>query len=126
LDGGANVRQRFTAEMGAATFDEAIQLWPTPQSWDGRRGAEDREAKRARGAGGINLQAAVGMFPTPDATDNKGPSSRSEGKERPTCDDDLPTRVGGQLNPEFVEYLMGFPKGWTNTGETANGPACPE
>ena len=57
-----------------------------------------------------------GVWPTPNATDYKGPSTRSPGKERPECDDDLPARVsglGGSLNPEFVEWLMNFPKGWT-------------
>lgn len=110
--------------------------------------------------------AARLMFPTPNATDYKGPSTRSPGKERPECDDDLPTRIarmfptprasdgakggsnqrgskgdlslpavvakneqrtglpglhdeagkpiGRTLNPQFVEWLMGFPIGWTD------------
>jgi hypothetical protein len=32
--------------------------------------------------------------------------------------------IGGQLNPVFVEWLMGYPQGWTDllgSGTTANG-----
>jgi hypothetical protein len=25
-----------------------------------------------------------------------------------------PEKLGGKLNPEFVEFLMGYPMGWTN------------
>ncbi|MEI7673422.1 MAG: hypothetical protein WCK00_15030, partial [Deltaproteobacteria bacterium] len=53
-------------------------------------------------------------FPTPMATDWKGRSTRSPGKERPESDDDLPTRIGGSLNPTWVEWLMGWPLGWTD------------
>ena len=59
----------------------------------------------------------VNKWPTPNATDYKGASTRSEGKDRPRCNDDLPTRVlnrhGGPLNPMWVEWLMGWPLGHT-------------
>ena len=41
-----------------------------------------------------------------------------------------PSVVGGQLNPEWVTWLMGFPPGWVDTGEpnppsVESQPACP-
>ena len=68
---------------------------------------------RRGGTGGT-----VALWPTPNATDWKGPGNqRSPGKERPSCDDDLPSPVGGHLNPTWVEWLMGFPAGWTDCGD---------
>ena len=32
----------------------------------------------------------------------------------PTSGEQLPNVVGGSLNPTFVEWLMGFPDGWTD------------
>ena len=66
------------------------------------------------------LTGAIGLssWPTPTARDWKGPSGRSiKGLER-----DLPAAVGngGRLNPAWIEWLMGFPAGWTdlNVSET--------
>jgi hypothetical protein len=49
------------------------------------------------------------MWPTPIARDYKGVG----------MDGQLPTEVAkvdgsGSLNPEWVEWLMGFPAGWTD------------
>ena len=39
----------------------------------------------------------------------------------------LPDAVGGQLNPTWVEWLMGFPIGWTDLepSETPSSPKSP-
>jgi hypothetical protein len=90
-------------------------LWPTPIANDAKS-TRNQTARRSPGAkfkSGMTLTDFVRLWPTPNATDYKGPSSRSEGKERPRSHDDLPTRVGGQLNPTWVEWLMGYPLGWT-------------
>ena len=47
------------------------------------------------------------MWPTPTRRDYKGTSGGfQKGK-------DLPGQVGGHLNPAWVEWLMGWPTGWT-------------
>ena len=61
-----------------------------------------------------SLTRAV-MFPTPTAsgTDNAGGSnSRKTARENGTY-------VNGQLNPTWVEWLMGFPPGWTDLEPSA-------
>jgi hypothetical protein len=57
------------------------------------------------------------MFPTPKARDWKGQSQR--GIHAP--DDAIPNMdrgdgkaIGGSLNPDWVELLMGWPLGWTD------------
>jgi len=36
-----------------------------------------------------------------------------------------PSVVGGALNPTWVEWLMGFPTGWTDL-EDSGTPSCPK
>jgi hypothetical protein len=50
------------------------------------------------------------MFPTPTVQDSKnnGSSSQMQRNTKP-----LNAEVGGKLNPDWVELLMGWPKSWT-------------
>ena len=52
---------------------------------------------------------------TPQARDGdqRGPSSPERRKEQGHSVS-LHDQIGGQLNPMFVEWLMGFPLGWTD------------
>lgn len=78
-------------------------MWPTPVA-DG-----DRRTNYAQG--GTSLGYAVRMWPTPTAQDakNNGPPSQMERNTKP-----LNAEVGGALNPPWVEWLMGWPIGWTD------------
>lgn len=54
------------------------------------------------------------MFPAPANRDYRSPnakpySARGGGKKG----EQLPNVIGGQLNPTWVEWLMGYPRGWT-------------
>jgi DNA (cytosine-5)-methyltransferase 1 len=53
----------------------------------------------------------IGLLPTPTASDWKGPNFSGSGSA--SCNG-LATAVGGQLNPEFVEWIMGLPIGRTD------------
>jgi len=94
------------------TLTGAVKMWPTPKASDckgtgpaGSKSAEHDLAKR-------NLKGVV-MYATPTAADAKGSSG---GKMHSS----LRTEAGGQLNPMWIEWLMGFPIGWTdlNASET--------
>lgn len=55
-------------------------------------------------------------WPTPSVTGNhnrKGASAKS-GYGLATAAKMMPGEVKGALNPEFVEWLMNWPKGWTS------------
>jgi hypothetical protein len=101
-------------------------MWPTPTVQD-----SNKATKRWREDHQNNLTAAVfnpeRMFPTPTTRDYKGgykteSLTRKDGKSRAM--DALPnavldgkgveTSTGGQLNPTWVEWLMGWPLGWTD------------
>ena len=76
------------------------------------RDPEKRIGGARRGHEGNELLRRVhlGMFPTPMARDGKdGLLPKPHGRHS----DSLPVRVGGTLNPMWVEWLMGWPIGWT-------------
>ncbi len=86
------------------TLEQAVK-WPTPKARDCY--SEGLESARRRHT--PNLSSEV-IFRTPNSTDwkNRGTSEYREGRQI-----QLQTQVGGQLNPTWVEWLMGFPLGWT-------------
>jgi len=61
--------------------------------------------------GSVGLGRLVQMWPTPTAHNSKEMNSPSEAnRNTPT----LAAQVGGKLNPQWVEWLMGWPIGWTD------------
>lgn len=91
-------------------------LWPTPTRSDGAGGTGNQGRK-----GGLNLRTAVARtWPTPVASMAKGSShaalTRKSGADRSNdrLDHAVMASDGGQLNPEWVEWLMGWPIGWTD------------
>jgi len=89
----------------------AVQMWPTPRS-------SDSNGPGLHGDGGMDLRTAV-LLPTPNARDWKGLPG-APGRARGGRQSSLPVSVGsGRLNPTWVEWLMGFPSGWTDCGRSA-------
>jgi site-specific DNA-cytosine methylase len=68
------------------------------------------DSKGLQGYGGfetacqILTQEEIGMF------------CRSRGIEQWGIEPDIPRLKDGRLNPDWVEWLMGFPTGWTSGG----------
>lgn len=60
----------------------------------------------------LNKKGSLQMWSTPTARDwkdnGKSPSELNRNS------DTLSTQAGGKLNPQFVEWLMGWPIGWTD------------
>jgi hypothetical protein len=84
------------------------RLWPTPRALMGSATALSREGRTC-----LEWEAAHRMFPTPTARDHRFPNRNGN------FTDQLPNVIGGQLNPTWVEWLMGFPLGWTDLGGSA-------
>lgn len=89
-------------------------LWPTPTV----KGNYNRQGASSRSGDG--LATVVFRFPTPTVAMRKGSSTgaltRKNGRSR--VNDRLDYRVEGsgltgRLNPTWVEWLMGWPIGWT-------------
>lgn len=77
----------------------------TPQARDFRTGQAKRYHDKNRSRN-LNDQICA-MFATPCAGDSVGTNGGGNGTS-------LRTDIGGQLNPDWVDWLMGFPVGWTN------------
>jgi len=103
------------------------EMWPTPNVPNGGRSTAhvtDWRGKTAYHNGKkvqVGLESAVKRFPTPTKRDHKGGADWNkrtrDGKKRPESDMTLPDVVemaGGHLNPQWVEWLMGWPLGWTD------------
>ena len=98
-----------TSGDGLAT---AVMKWPTPQASDNRPRATQASTQRRIALGKqISLEAKVKLWPTPTAHNAKEGGFASE-HERNTPT--LAAQAGGSLNPTWVEWLMGWPLGWTD------------
>lgn len=95
------------------------ELWPTPCATEARQGLQiRRNGKQGRQQ---SLTTAVRMqLPTPKARDyrtgdkpeNRRTREKMTGKKHSPDLNDV-AAPGGQLNPTWVEWLMGWPIGWT-------------
>jgi len=103
--------------------ENASLLWPTPTTqeiehpsaiWNykGRRVAHNGSTHS------INLADAVQKWNTPQAHDAKHLYSKPKASGQQMLSNQIykndPTTAGGKLNPMWVEWLMGFPSGWTD------------
>ncbi len=95
------------------TYQEANRTWPTPQAHDHHKGDPKRVGRYGTKHGGRNLNDEAAMWPTPSASDWKG--SSKAGQRRGQLTDPAMNVIppGGSLNPMWVEWLMGWPLGWT-------------
>ena len=99
--------ERGTGGQGCSSSES--RMWPTPRANEGKDVLHSVPPSRQKDPGKCNLtqRVAVKLFTTPCAADAKG----THGGENHRC---LRTDVAGQLNPTWVEWLMGFPPGWTD------------
>ena len=113
---GSYWRRPDGSKFQTQLIDQA-RMWPTP-TVNGNYNA--RGASQKSGDGLATAVKKAGMFPPPPTRDYKGgrKAETLEAKGRlPT--NSLPDLVNSQagetgpLNPSFLEWLMGFPIGWT-------------
>ena len=132
------VRNR-TAEASLMRVVLMPDQWPTPR---GTPGGPDYARADRDGSGGDDLSQGKGMnpkarsialstlvekFPTPSASVIEPKSSVTKLAGRTPADPQvgLADRVGGQLNPEWVEWLMGWPCGCLSASAKSASPLSP-
>jgi hypothetical protein len=97
----------------------AVETGKTPEQWRKQRAIQ--KAKNPKlGDLHLGLSTAVKMWPTPYANEWKHTGTKEAAKayiERGSqvhVGTLVQAEHGGQLNPTWVEWLMGFPLGWTD------------
>ena len=108
------VSERTTAERPTDESDSGY--WPTIRSEDANRGGRGDLIQAVRG----NPNSHYKLWPTPTRGDSKSSGSAgystASGRHSGTTLTDATARVlGGQLNPTWVEWLMGWPLGSTDS-----------
>ena len=116
-------------------------LWPTPTVFHALRGnhdepvevyqqrVQDHKDGKTKGKPGPSLGIAVRMWPTPTAGDSRSSGSRNTETSKASPGISLTDAVRGDggkgrknspnigaLNPNWVDWLMGYPTGWTDLG----------
>ena len=96
------------------TLASAVKLWPTASARDwkdspgmSREGVNPDGSRRER-----TDQLARAVYATPQSRDFR--TGQRERWQDPERSQNLNDQVGGLLNPNWVEWLMGYPPGWTD------------
>lgn len=106
--------QSLPAQVANPKTWPAMAMWPTPTV------CGNYNRKGASATSGDGLATAVKMWPTPTPTAHnaKETNAPSEAlRNTPT----LTAQVGGHLNPNWVEQLMGWPIGHTDLKPLGTG-----
>jgi hypothetical protein len=119
--GGSNNNSAAVRERGhGINLVGAVRLWPTESArdWKGAPASAATLPENSR-----PLNEMVRMYPTPmarDAHNRSGQATRYLNEGRVNLQDrNAADGIHGSLNPTWVEWLMGFPLGWTDLGPSA-------
>ena len=114
-----------------ANLADKVKMWPTPMAHNAKEGGYPSEFTRNT----PTLAAEVKIrksWPTPSASDNRDRGNmltpaikRRIAKGKQAMLSMVVSEVSGQLNPTWVEWLMGFPLGWTDLKDSAT-PSSPK
>lgn len=115
--------QQKDGSMHSVTLAQAVQMWPTPtavtrpmegnvRAYRAKIEAGEMTEAEAEAILGKSVWEAQGKIPAmwPIPTAHPDNSNKNGQFANPTLGD----AVGGRLNPMWVEWLMGFPLGWTD------------
>jgi hypothetical protein len=108
---GAGARKEANRGHGI-DLPSYTQLYPTPTVC----GDYNRKGVSSKSSDGLATFVKKQMYPTPTANDAKNNAPPSQHVENGRHSAPLNVLAGGALNPAWVEWLMGFPPGWTEPG----------
>jgi hypothetical protein len=125
LENGHFFRENKKGVRWGVKLRDAVEMYPTPTRGMYKQDVKDNGeyARRIKEKGHqIMLPAFMKLYPTPTTRDHKDSTLSPAYKNRNS--DSLPIKMmkegkpGGRLNPNFVEFLMGYPTNWTKIDPT--------
>lgn len=105
--------------QGGMNLRTAVQKWPTPIKHDAKSQINPSREKRANPGLAMIIKRRESQretFPTPTVNDSKNNNPPSQALRNTPP---LNVVVGGIMNPAWVEWLMGWPLGWTDLHASA-------
>mgnify|MGYP006131356647 CR=1 FL=1 len=126
-----SARGEYSARLKSAhlTKESESLSWPTPTATNNGPGVDKNNPRGIQQGNALAtavLWESKGWWPTPSAHEARlGYQDRSDPTKKGTQESLLTVVVNtaggrlecpGQLNPEWVEWLMGVPTGWTELG----------
>ena len=126
-----NYNRKGASATSADGLATAVKRWPTPRAQDSyersnwKTIADANEGGKSQMTLTRKIKYEARMWPTPTAHNAKETNAPSEAnRNTPT----LAAQAGGQLNPTWVEWLMGWPLGWTDLKplEMDKSPCAPQ
>ncbi len=130
--GGSSLSVTTPHGLGGGGKTELVHeylMWPTPSALESQPTEEFVEEMREKGVpmdarlylpgrkwhSQRTLSRVVHIWPPPNARDWKDTGSPEALRRQAENHQEILGRtIGGALNPTWVEWLMGFPEGWTD------------
>ena len=113
----------ITSEIGCGSLRQmwltprVVEIDETPENFR-RRMNSKRKNDRKNGFGSLTMQVKAQIWPTPRSCSAMAATITDKGDRFPNLETVMAhtdkTTVGGKLNPTWVEWLMGWPLGWTD------------
>lgn len=117
------VKNRKSKGNPGVTLTDYVTLFPTPSAASAGTNIGGAAGRKGKVRPSLETMARKNLWPTPRTQDRFGENPetarrrmerrKSEGRSTGGVSS-LTGEVGGALNPQWVEWLMGFPIGWTN------------
>ena len=99
------------------SLQTAVAMWPTPNQRDWKDSGVSQGSRKSP-----NLGTMAARYPTPTVNDSKNSTLPPSQVNRDSITGALMRdgeKAGGSLNPTWVEWLMGWPLGWTDCAVSA-------
>jgi hypothetical protein len=124
MENGHFYRENKKGERWGVKLRDVMEMYPTPRASAAMTEDMETIAKRNKYNSKLEEKIAMDMYPTPTARDWKDTGINSNYKrmaEKSILSGTVmmkQKKIGGKLNPEFVEFLMGYPLNWTKVETT--------
>jgi hypothetical protein len=123
IEAGEMTEEEAEAILGKSVWGaqgKIPAMWPTPTTQEVEHPNMEltttgrRKSKNGKTSHSLGLADAVQIWPTPTVDDAKNVNPKPNRFRGLVAAVNESSSNGGKLNPTWVEWLMGFPLGWTD------------